>query len=125
MQLNNVQLLSYNVHNGARVTHENNFAGAKNAVRHTWLVFEVKLWVVREMINRRAGKIRGKGKEKENERERVRDRKQGKEAEGKRITGARVVNVSLGEDTLNGEKYTSAFSPSCTQTRIASSSRNV
>lgn len=89
MQLNNIRLLSYNVHNGARVTHENNFAGAKNAVKHTWLVFEVKLWVVREMINRRAGKIRG--------RERERGKKQEKEAEGKRITRARVVNVSLGK----------------------------
>lgn len=65
VQLNNVRLLSYNVHNGARVTHENNFAGAKNAVKHTWLVFEVKLWVVREMINRRAGKIRGRERERE------------------------------------------------------------
>lgn len=45
------------------------FVGAKNAVRHTWLVFEVKLWVVHEMINRRAGKIRGKGREKKKARE--------------------------------------------------------
>lgn len=116
VQLNNVRLLSYNVHNGARVTHENNFAGAKNAVKHTWLVFEVKLWVVREMINRRAGKIRGRERERQKAGERGGRKKNNESEGGKRISR---------EDTLNGEKYTSAFSPSCTQTRIASSSRNV
>lgn len=62
------------MHNGARVTHENNFAGAKNAVKHTWLVFEVKLWVVREMINRRAGKIRGREREAKSRRKRRKEK---------------------------------------------------
>lgn len=54
----------------------------------------------------------------------MRGRKQEKEVKGKNNESEGSKRISR-EDTLNGEKYTSAFSPSCTQTRIASSSRNV
>lgn len=82
--------------------------------------------VVREMINRRAGKIRGKGREKERKRKRKSEKQKAGERSGrKKNNGSEGSKRISREDTLNGEKYTSAFSPSCTQTRIASSSRNV
>jgi len=102
-----------------RVARENNFASAKNAVRHTWFAFEVKLWVVREMINRRAGKIverERNGKREEKERKEAVEKKNNENEGSKRISR---------EDILNGERYTSTFSSSSTQARIASSSRNV
>jgi hypothetical protein len=60
---------------------------------------------------------------RENETERKRERgekrqwKKNNESEGSKRTSR--------EDILNGERYTSAFSPSSTQARIAPSSRNI
>lgn len=58
-------------------------------------------------------------------------RKEAKGKEGGGEVGRRKNNWREGskrisrEDTLNAERYTSAFSPSSTQARIAPSSRNV
>lgn len=98
---------------GCEKCHEEDTRGSRS---------EVKLWVIQGMINRRAGEIRGRMKRKKwNTGDIKSERKTG----GKRITSVSEGKHISREDTLNGERYTSAFSPNSTQARIASSSRNV
>lgn len=95
------------------------------------------------MINWRAGKIGerkedgeggrekakgekgGERKEEEGEREAEGEKEKEIEAERRKNNGREGSKRISREDILNAVRYTSAFSPSSTRARIASSSRNV